>query len=194
MTQLMMRRPNLRKLPESEGWFRDNDFHRNYFITGWSRIGTAGDPGAVPNLVYGSSQDSERIRRDALTLPGVSLDLVAGNSDGVLVGMCARRRVLDEGRLVTYIHWIGVHPEYRRREIGTRLLATTLRSLASVGTPDVLLYVDSHRLAAIGFFLYFGFVPQYSAHGEDHQATWSRIFQQLPHRRSRHKWRRRRLT
>jgi ribosomal-protein-alanine N-acetyltransferase len=61
--------------------------------------------------------------------------------------------VIDEAHIGT----LAVHPEYRRRKVATRLLATALQSMLDAGVRRVTLDVRAGNIAAQRLYRKFGF-------------------------------------
>ena len=57
----------------------------------------------------------------------------------------------------TTLEWIGVEEPYQRQGIGSRLLVEQLRAQRKVGVDDVMVWVETDNLEAVGFFRHFGF-------------------------------------
>jgi ribosomal-protein-alanine N-acetyltransferase len=89
--------------------------------------------------------------------------------DGRVVGMLILWLVLDEAHIAT----LATHPDYRRRGIGARLLATALDAARAEGARRAFLEVRVSNLAAQALYARFGFVVDgrrlcyYRDNGED---------------------------
>jgi ribosomal-protein-alanine N-acetyltransferase len=73
--------------------------------------------------------------------------------DGKVVGMIVVWLIIDEAHVAT----VATHPEYRRRGIGRRLLAHTLRHLIPDGARSSFLEVRESNLAAQEMYRKFGY-------------------------------------
>lgn len=73
---------------------------------------------------------------------------------GKLAGFCLSRRAADEAEILS----IAVAQDARRGGIGKAILATHLARLASLGSRELFLEVESGNLPAIGLYKHFGFV------------------------------------
>lgn len=100
----------------------------------------------------------------ALLTPGIRLRAV---SEGRLVGLviAERNAWTNEGLIAT----LAVHPDFRRRGLGRRLLA---EAEARLNTPRVRLTVRASNAAAIALYEQAGYrragqAPRYYSRGED---------------------------
>lgn len=88
---------------------------------------------------------------------------------GCVVGMLVLWLVLDEAHIAT----LAVHPDYRRRGIGARLLTTALEAARAEGAKRAFLEVRASNLAAQAMYAKLGFVADgrrlhyYKDNGED---------------------------
>ena len=62
--------------------------------------------------------------------------------------------IIDEG---TYVHGVGVIPEYRRQGLARYILGTSLRKAAKNHHKKIILEVDVDNKAALGLYLTLGF-------------------------------------
>jgi ribosomal-protein-alanine N-acetyltransferase len=75
------------------------------------------------------------------------------DGNGRVVGMVVVWMVLDEGHIAN----IAVHPEYRSRGIGRRLLVTALQEAIQKGARQATLEVRLSNIAAQNLYRQFGF-------------------------------------
>jgi ribosomal-protein-alanine N-acetyltransferase len=75
------------------------------------------------------------------------------NEDCKIVGMIVMWVILDEAHIAT----LAVHPDYRRRGIGTRLLRVGLDEGLRLGVSHAMLEVRSGNSGAQGLYRKFGF-------------------------------------
>jgi len=75
------------------------------------------------------------------------------------VGWAAALRQMVYGEGTGYVGMLAVMPAYRRRGLGTALLAACLRYFKRRGWREAVLDTDSRRLPAIRLYLRFGFEP-----------------------------------
>lgn len=121
------------------------------------------------------SWDVARVMRDLFEPDDVAETYVV-ERDGRIVATASVRyhaRFPQSG----YVHWVGVDPAYRGLRLGTIVMARVIRRFLADGRRSAMLETDDFRLPAIVSYLGQGFVPQYPE--PDHEARWSRIFEQL---------------
>jgi ribosomal-protein-alanine N-acetyltransferase len=115
-----------------------------------------------PGIAYSQLQ----LRR-FLAIPGA--ESVLAEADGELAGFAiGYPDSPDLARVVT----LDVHPSFRRRGLGKRLLESLLDRLAASGATRALLEVDVRNSGAIAFYKELGFIesgrlPSYYAPGLD---------------------------
>ncbi len=101
-----------------------------------------------------SQADScESIQRYLERNPGMSFVATSGDAlvGAVLGGHDGRRG---------YIHHLAVHPNYRRRALGHRLVGQCLASLAREGIQKCHLFIMNHNQAGIAFWKSIGWTPR----------------------------------
>jgi ribosomal protein S18 acetylase RimI-like enzyme len=76
-----------------------------------------------------------------------------------------------------YVHWVGVDPAHRGKQLGTVVMAKVMRRFLADGYKTVILETDDFRLPAIASYLGQGFIPHYTE--TDHEERWSKVFEQL---------------
>lgn len=107
------------------------------------------------------------VEENSHSRPWVMVD--ASQTPHRIVGMIVVWMILDEAHIAT----LAVHPDYRRRGIGQRLLANSLIEAEKEGAVLAFLEVRKSNLAAQALYQRFGFVedglrPHYYAdNGED---------------------------
>ena len=67
------------------------------------------------------------------------------------------RSTIDPARPVGEVYVVGVHPAYQGRGLARPVTALGLAHLASLGLPEVVLYVDGDNAAALGTYTGLGF-------------------------------------
>lgn len=125
----------------------------------------------------------ERARRELLEEPTVAEVLVIEDGDELLATASARYHEGFPG--AGYVHWVGVAPGARGRQLGQIVTLGILARFARDGKSQAVLETDDERLAAIASYLAMGFVPQYP--GPDHESRWSKVFASLAAFRRRNK-------
>jgi len=108
------------------------------------------------------------LRELRLPFSKIVLARLAEESSGVLVGYLCRW--LTAG--VLEIQNVAVHPDWRRRSIGRRLVEHALTEGSQLGAQTALLEVRRHNVPAISLYRRLGFQemgvrPRYYADGED---------------------------
>lgn len=122
--------------------------------------------------------DVARVRRDLTEAPDVDATFVAV-WEGKAVATASSRWVPDRFPDAGYIHWVGTHPDHKRRGLAGALLVEVFAHFAKTGRTHAVLETEDHRLPALHSYLRLGFTPVYEVAGEDHRPRWSAIFQQL---------------
>lgn len=143
------------------------------------RLAGDGDAGGLARLLGAAFPETEwsvgRVGRDLLGEPTVASVHVIPGEGQLLATASARYNPVFPG--VGYVHWVGVDPIARGRNLGAAVMADVLARFASDGITSVVLETDDERLPAIRSYLAQGFVPQYSH--PDHEARWSAVFAAL---------------
>ena len=108
------------------------------------------------------------LRELRLPFSKIVLARLAGESSGAVVGYLCRW--LTAGALE--IQNVAVHPDWRRRSIGRRLVEHTLTEASQLDAQTALLEVRRHNVPAISLYRGLGFRetgvrPRYYADGED---------------------------
>lgn len=99
---------------------------------------------------------------------------IVARVDGTVVGYAGMWVILDEAHVTT----IAVHPEYRRKRIGVRLLAALILRARLAGARRMTLEVRKSNTQAKGLYAKFGFVDRgirrgyYSDTREDAIIMW----------------------
>jgi len=122
--------------------------------------------------------DLEKARRGLILAPDVEAIYVAEYGDEFAATASARYdpvKVPGSG----YVHWVGVHPDHRRKGLGKWLTVRVLEHFRDAGCRDAVLETDDFRIPAIELYLALGFVPEHDH--PDHAARWQRIEEVLGH-------------
>ena len=126
---------------------------------------------AFPELEW----DVARVHKDLFDPPDVPVTYVIEDA-GKLVATASVRyheRFPESG----YVHWVGVDPAARGRQLGTVVMAAVMRRFAADGRNSSILETDDVRLPALASYLGQGFIPHYTE--ADHEDRWSAVFTQL---------------
>jgi len=99
-----------------------------------------------PEIAY-----SRRELRNYLRFPGA--DCFVAEDSGTLVGFCVTAHEGSRGHIIT----IDVLGEYRRRGVGTSLLAEVERKLAQLGVRELSLETATDNNSAIAFWQKHGY-------------------------------------
>lgn len=162
MSQLLMKLPSLpRTLPGTAQV---------------SRTAVSADAGELARLLGAAFPESpwsaERVHRELFGDPTVASVHVIADGATLLATASARYNPAYPGR--GYVHWVGVDPTARGRNLGAAVMAAVLACFASDGMTAAVLETDDERLPAIRSYLAQGFVPQYPV--PDHEGRWSAVF------------------
>ena len=99
---------------------------------------------------------------------------ICAQIDGRIVGYAGMWKVCDEGHITN----IAVHPDYRGRGIGEKLLAALIEQAGNGGIRSLTLEVRKNNLVAQRLYIKFGFSVQgirkayYSDNNEDALIMW----------------------
>lgn len=85
------------------------------------------------------------------------LDLVAVAPDGTLAAYCICW--LDEANRVGEFEPVGTHPDWRRRGLGTAVMAEGLRRLRGLGAEQAIVCAQSDNPASVALYRSAGFAP-----------------------------------
>ncbi len=102
--------------------------------------------------------------------------------DGVIVGYCGYWGIGEEG----YIYNVAVRKDYRRQQVGYRMLTELLMRAKARGVTALTLEVRRSNEAAIGLYERLGFVSAgirkdfYTKPKEDAVIMWLKPIQQFP--------------
>lgn len=134
----------------------------------WVRLQRAADRfnDVTPDLFrreFGADPDPLRARQRYLLAP-----------DGAAVGTATAWFGRDPlGRDAGRVHWVAIHPDHQGRGLAKPLLAHVCALLRELGHERAYLTTSSRRLAAIGLYSRFGFVPEVL--GPEDRAAWAEL-------------------
>jgi ribosomal-protein-alanine N-acetyltransferase len=111
---------------------------------------------AIDHLSFSIPWPATSYRFELLENPGSILwvaEYHAQQGKREIVGMIVVWKIMDEAHVAT----IAVHPDYRGRGIGRKLLAVALREAIENGAVEAMLEVRANNLAAQALYRDFGF-------------------------------------
>ena len=73
--------------------------------------------------------------------------------DSILVGICVFQKLFKEAQ----INYFSIHPKFKRKGLGKKLLTKTLVYCINIKIEKILLEVSKNNLEALCFYKYFGF-------------------------------------
>ncbi len=76
-----------------------------------------------------------------------------------------------------YLHWVGVHPDHRGKQLGTIVTIAVLREFVKLGCKDAVLETQDQRLPAIKTYKNMGFTEEHIH--ETHSLRWAMIAELL---------------
>ena len=164
-TRLLMRRPWLDDLPgfpsPPEGFVL-----RRY---------QAGDRPALASLLACAFEEpwSEDLVEERLaSAPDVeAIYVVAGGNR--LIATASARVMLDHYPGAGCVHWVGAHPEFQGRGLGTLVTLRVLEHFRAAGLESAVLETSTIRLAAQRTYLRMGFIPE--PVDREEQRRWARV-------------------
>ncbi len=95
-------------------------------------------------------------------------------SGGRLAGTASERLLPEEYPGQGYVHYVGVHPDFRGHRIGQVVTRACLHGFLERGLDRAVLKTDDWRVPAVRTYLRLGFVPEYRSDAE--RAAWSAMF------------------
>jgi mycothiol synthase len=151
--QLVMRRPHLRRLPES------------YLLTGYTiRDFRAGDEQGWAQLLAAAFERElsrfdfrQMLARDPAFHPHRVKFVIA--PDGSLAASACAWVSTRFGMDNSTLHWVGTAPAHKGKRLGYEVSLAALKQAFSEGRAAAYLLTDDERIAAIKTYLRLGFVP-----------------------------------
>ncbi|HYF65934.1 MAG TPA: GNAT family N-acetyltransferase [Herpetosiphonaceae bacterium] len=171
-THIIMRRPHL------DGTAAPAELPDGYRLRTFAGPADLAPLAAALTSAFGFEWSEERVRIKLTEAADVKAVYVA-DWQGQPVATASSRSLPDLFPGSGYVHWVGTHRDHGRRGLSAALMQRLLVDFAARGYGDAVLETDDFRLPAIRLYLKLGFIPVYQAHGEDHTARWSAIFQRL---------------
>ncbi len=166
LTQLFMRCLSLDDLPAIPG------LPDGYAI----RSLLAGDEQALADMLAAAfpehAWDLAAVQKDLLGPADVEKTYVAVHH-GMVVGTATARYVPDWYPHSQYVHWVGVHPHHRGKDLGKWLTVRVMEHGREAGRRDAVLETDDFRIPAIKVYLSLSFVPECRSEGD--AARWAMV-------------------
>jgi GNAT superfamily N-acetyltransferase len=160
-----MYRPDLEDIPQFE---LPAEFSLRRYCRGdadnWTRIHVLTDEyNVIPAEKFGEEFGPDH---DALGLRQYYLCDAAGEAIGTATAWWVDPEV---GR----VHWVAIVPAYQGRGLAKPLLTTVCNRLRELGHVRAMLGTHTLRVAAIGLYLKFGFLPEIN--GPEDAAAWRQV-------------------
>lgn len=172
MTNLLMRRPNLRDLPPLPA-LPDGYALRETQPEDIPAVAAVLDRAfADDSWDQARSWDEARVAATLNEQEGVKQTLVVDFRGRPIATASARLRP-DRFPGSGYLHWVAVAPDHREQRLGFFLSLAVLHTFRTLGCADALLETQDHRLAAIKTYLELGFLAQHP--DESHRPRWDTI-------------------
>jgi mycothiol synthase len=97
--------------------------------------------------------------------------------EGKPVATASARIMEDKFPGSGYLHWVGVHPDHRGKQLGKIVTIAVLEEFVKLGCKDAVLETQDHRLPAIRTYKNLGFEETH-VH-ESHPLRWAMIAELL---------------
>jgi mycothiol synthase len=75
------------------------------------------------------------------------------------------------------VGWVAAHPDHQGKGLGMVVVASVINRFLEIGYPQIHLYTEHWRLAALKTYLKLGFQPLIE--NREMQKIWDRVFQQI---------------
>jgi mycothiol synthase len=75
------------------------------------------------------------------------------------------------------VGWVAAHPKHQGQGLGKVVVAAVVNRLLDIGYPQIHLFTEHWRLAALKTYLKLGFQPLIEK--SETQGIWDQVFQQL---------------
>ncbi len=169
--QLVMRRPNLKDLPERHcpAGYRLRHF-RSGDEVGWN---------ALMDVAFGRSPGESDFNRDMAASPAFRPERVwfITTDDNEIVATASSWHFPQYGDRTGYVHWVAAHPDLRGHRLGYWVSVAALHQAVRDGRLDEVLLTDDFRTAAIKTYLRLAFVPVLTH--ESHAQRWRHVLTAL---------------
>jgi mycothiol synthase len=168
---IFMYRPNLQGIPVPA-------LPLGYTLEQLVNTKGAAELGQLLTQAFDENWDIERANKELLLAPDVHAVYVVMCQDKMVATASSQLRA-HRSPTSGYVHWVGTHPDFRGQRLAYALVAKVLQDFVVRGYQDAYLETQPYRLPAIKTYLRLGFIPVYEFEGQDFQAVWSEIFQNL---------------
>ena len=119
-------------------------FHIREINSGYSKICYELDLKSIKH--WNQIQWKNELEKDYVTGIGIYLN-------DLVVGVCVLHKIFDEAE----IRYLSVHPFYKRRGLGTKLINKIIKQCKNENIRRILLEVSLNNKQALSFYDYFGF-------------------------------------
>jgi mycothiol synthase len=160
ITQLFMRRPNLDGLPAIPDL--PAGYEMRTFRDGEEEPLCAMLAAAFPEIVW----NIPAVHRELLECDGMETIYVIAH-EGKPVATATARYVPDWYPDSQYVHWVGVEPSHRGKQLGKWLTVRVMEHGRAAGRRDVVLETDDFRIPAIKVYLNLGYIPECRRDGDE---------------------------
>ncbi len=168
--QLLMRRPDLNRLPGPM------PLPAGYVLR---RYETGEDDAlaevlslAFPDYIWNVREVRKRLTQSADVQATFVIDFA-----GSPIATASARFVPERFPGSGYLHWVAVHPDHQGKRLGAAATAKVLRYFQDNGSRDSVLETDDFRLPAIKTYLNLGYVPEPVDPG--HSDRWNALLETL---------------
>ena len=95
---------------------------------------------------WNQNQWQNELEKDYVTAIGIYLN-------NIILGVCVFHKIYDEAE----IRYLSVHPSYKRRGLGKKLINNIIKECKNERITRIILEVSSKNMQALSFYEYFGF-------------------------------------
>lgn len=170
MTQLLMRRPHLNRLPDMPL------LPPGYELRDYQE----GDLNGLAVLLARAFEDTnwtpKKVSTALLNDPTVKRTFVIAHH-GVPVATASARLFPERFPGSGYLHWVAADPDHKGLKLGYAVSLAALHEFVTLGCKDAVLETDDHRLPAIKTYQNLGFEPEHSH--ESHAERWVKVLSDL---------------
>lgn len=170
MVHLQMRLPSLEQLPPIP------ELPSGYVLREYKESDLNGLASVLDRAFDDVEWSPETVRERLIDAPDVKKTYVILHGD-TLVATASARILPEEFPDSGYLHWVGVDPDYRGKELGRAVTLAVLHEFVRLGCKNAVLETQDHRLAAIKVYKKLGF-EEHHVH-ESHLLRWAAIADML---------------